>query len=44
MVQEEAERSPFKSVSLDRSLTQNSKVEIASQSSERARKVEFIQQ
>jgi hypothetical protein len=37
-------RSQFESVSLERSSNQNSWIEPASQSSERARKGEFIQQ
>ena len=43
VLQSEAEQ-PFESVSLERSLGQNSGVEPASQSSERARKDELIQQ
>ena len=43
-IQSEAERSHFESVSLERSLSQNSGFEPDSQGSERARKREFIQQ
>ena len=43
-IQSEAKRSQFESVSLERSLSQNSWVEPASQSSERTRKGELIQQ
>ena len=43
-IQAEAERSQIETVSLDRSLSQNSQVELGKQSSERPRKSDFIQQ
>jgi hypothetical protein len=43
-IQWEAEKSQIESVSLERSLIQNSWVKQASQSSERTRKIELIKQ